>query len=205
MEKVEKVEKWKSITSVEGLSHYEISDLGNIREVLSDGKYKTIKPWLKTKEYVVTLQKYKFSRCQPYLKCLVANEFLNNEKKKTRIIHKNGDISDNRAVNLAFESTKWDGSKNPVEASNSHTIVSPIFQKLVSELSEKEIQKQRVKNMEGVTFYCTDLNTKVKKFYLSIDEASKDTGLTPSRIKKALKRGKGKTSTFYFEVVKKVD
>lgn len=93
------IEIWKDIDGYEGL--YEVSDLGRI---------KSLKRNRFMNGYISLYQEVKLTKNKSYIPFLVhrivATEFIPNPENKEEVNHKNGIKTDNRAVNLEWNTPK---------------------------------------------------------------------------------------------------
>lgn len=115
-----KGEKWRK---VEGLSDYEVSNLGRIRNIK---KMKLIKGYIQYGYICVNINKK-----QKRLHRLVAEAFLPNPDGKEQVDHLNGDTLDNRANNL-----RW---VTPKENSNNQHRLTRITESAEKKRVNKEI------------------------------------------------------------------
>lgn len=111
-----KSEIWKDVQGSK--SRYQVSNYGRIRRVYKSNKTKLLMPYIRKNKYLhvkVTindkLTEYKVHR-------LVAEHFIENEKGYPYVYHKNEDIYDNYADNLAWIDAKTLGEKTAHKASS---------------------------------------------------------------------------------------
>lgn len=90
-------EKWKPVVGYEG--RYEVSDLGRIRSKWFD---KILKPQGMNTGYKLISLTVNRKHKNALVHRLVAHAFLESIEGKKLVNHKNGDKSDNRAVNLEW-------------------------------------------------------------------------------------------------------
>ena len=98
-------EKWKPAPGYE--SHFEVSDLGNVRRKDGD-KYTDISGWKNYSGYMQVHLRIKELGVNKYVRThrLVALAFIPNPENKPQINHINGKKTDNKAVNLEWVTAK---------------------------------------------------------------------------------------------------
>lgn len=103
------MENWKTI---EFATNYEVSDLGRVRSKITK---RIIKPFTDKGQKYDRVELYGEKRKKYRVSRLVALHFLSNAMPNTRLTidHINGDIHDNRAVNLRW-TTMRENYNNPI-------------------------------------------------------------------------------------------
>lgn len=146
-------EIWKPLPIKTLSEKYQVSNLGNIRNVTTKN---VLKPSIRSK-YKSVFCSINNTRYSPKIHRMVALAFIPNPAKKRVVNHINGDRMDNRAVNL-----EWcTDSRN-----NKHAIETGLNPK--SEW-EKEVM-------------CYDPKSEIYEIYESVLEASKKTGVSEGAI-----------------------
>lgn len=90
---------WKDIEGYEGL--YQVSDDGQVRRLMSNGKTRILKPWKSYNYYTLCLSK----KCEKKTKAvhrLVAETFLGKPTEYREVNHKDGNKLNNRLENLEW-------------------------------------------------------------------------------------------------------
>lgn len=105
------MEKWISIKGYEGL--YEVSDQGRVRS-FRNKEERILKTYLQSSGYEVVCLCVNYKRKKIMVHRLVAIHFLDNPKNKPQINHKNGIKTDNRLINLEWN-TPSENSKHAIE------------------------------------------------------------------------------------------
>lgn len=166
-------EIWKDIKDYEGL--YQVSNLGRIRGLdriidSSNGRKQKIKGKLLTlcynkrvNVYEVHLRKNNQRKCFKVYR-LVADAFVYNDDpiNKTTVNHIDGDRSNNKAENLEWASY----SENEKHA----------YKKLHRPINRPKYMKRRCESI--------DKNTNIHTVYVSIESASRGTGISVTQIRR---------------------
>lgn len=147
------MEKWKSY--IEG--HYEVSDAGNVRSIDKTVLFKgtpglrrgiQLKPTVNSKGYLTVVICVDGSRKTEYVHRIVAKVFIENPEKKETVNHKDGNVLNNAATNL-----EWNTSAENFEHAQANGLISAgntklkeqevieIKQLIVNGLSNPEIAK----------------------------------------------------------------
>lgn len=90
---------WKPVVGYEGL--YEVSDQGEVRRILKDGRTRPMKIYKGNKYHTVCLCKNGVGTTSNVHR-LVAEAFIGKSEKKKEINHKDGNKHNNRADNLEW-------------------------------------------------------------------------------------------------------
>ena len=153
------MELWKNIDTA---SNYEVSNLGNIRNIKSG---QILNPGISGNGYKQVSLKMndtgKFKK--QYVHRLVAQYWLDNPENKREVNHKNLDRTDNRAENLEwltssenqkhkFENSDYKTSNRPVVQMDLNDNVIAIFDSVIAAARELNISRQGIDKVVHGTY-----------------------------------------------------